>query len=303
MDEDHLAAAGDAPGGQFPEQPPHRLAAVDGLERQPGVGAEGLYPLPQGRTEPGIAAVVMIQRDAPAIGDGRRRIELAHLVGDEATPLEHGDGEDLLPCPLARDEPRQGATAGAGQHPEIRREGHLGHQLGDSGDGERAAPPLRHYQGVRCRELGQPVGILAAPVALAVHKNEIHAPAFGRAQGCVADAVSLTAYDAGGAQPGPEAGRRQGVNVIGVGAPKRQQVGLALRPSLLQVVLELAPLVAGEGRVDQIIPLAPEPHAVGIQQRVVDRVQGGGDLSGFQWRIPGGGHLGRQCIVCHKVGG
>ena len=34
-----------------------------------------------------------------------------------------------------------------------------------------------------------------------------------------------------------------------------------------QVVLELAPLVAGDGRMDQIIPLAPELDAIAGQQR------------------------------------
>ncbi|MNE67963.1 hypothetical protein D3C80_1636020 [compost metagenome] len=151
--------------------------------------------------------------------------------------------------------------------------------------------------------MGQPLGILALPVALAVHKDELHAPAFGRAQGCVADGLGFTAYDAGGAQPGSATRRRQRMDVIGVSPPKRQQVSLSQSFGLLQVVFELAPLVAREGRMDQIIPFTPEPDPLGIQQGMVELVQWRGKLARGQQRLTLAWHTGHRCIVCHKSGG
>lgn len=206
-------------------------------------------------------------------------------------------------CPLARDEPRQGAAAGAGQHPEIRREGHLVDQLGHPGDGQRAAASFRYQQGVVILEPGKPFGILAPAIVLAVDKNEIHAPAFGRFQGGIADGIPFTAYDARGAQSQSESCCGQGVDVIGVGAAKGEDVALAQHLCLLQMVFELSPLVAGEGRVDQIVPLAPERDVMGCQQRMPDPVQGGGELKGRHGIVSRGCQRGRRCVVCHKVGG
>ena len=93
------------------------------------------------------------------------------------------------------------------------------------------------------------------------------------------------------------------MDVIGVGTAKRQYVGLALCPGLLQMVLELAPLVAGQARVNEIVPFAPERDPMGRQQRVVDPVQGGGKLQGVNRIASGGRPLVLQGIVCHKVGG
>ena len=202
-------------------------------------------------------------------------MEATHLVSDKTAPLQYRDGEDLLPIPFAGDEASQGAAAGAGQYPEIRREGHFFDQLGHPGNGERAAAPFRHYQGIGRRKLGQPVGVLTPPVTLAVDKNEIHAPAFCCAQGGVADGLCFTTYDAGSSQARLTPSCRQRMNVVGIGTAKREQVLHALFPGMLQLVLEFAPLVARDGRVDQVISFAPELDVVLPQQRVED---------GFQWR-------------------
>ena len=74
---------------------------------------------------------------------------------------------------LPRDGPAKLPPAGAGQHPEIG-EGHFGHQLGDPGDGSGLLLPAT--SGVRCQRTGPAGQDPAAPVTLAVHKNEIHAP-------------------------------------------------------------------------------------------------------------------------------
>jgi hypothetical protein len=58
------------------------------------------------------------------------------------------------------------------------------------------------------------------------------------------------------------------MDVVGVGPPKRDQVLYALLLSVLHMVLELAPLVARDGWVDQVIPFAPERYAMLGQQRV-----------------------------------
>jgi hypothetical protein len=128
----------------------------------------------------------------------------------------------------------------------IRREGHLVDQLGHPGDGQRAAASFRYQQGVVILEPGKPFGILAPAIVLAVDKNEIHAPAFGRFQGGIADGIPFTAYDARGAQSQSESCCGQGVDVIGVGAAKGEDVALAQHLCLLQMVFELSPLVAGE---------------------------------------------------------
>ena len=122
---------------------------------------------------------MVIERDAPTGDAGSRGMEATHLVSDKATSFQYRNGEDLLPIPFAGDQARQSAAAGAGQHPEIRREGHFADQFRHTGDGQRAATPFRHDQGIGGIELGQPVGILPSPVTLAVDENEIHAPALG----------------------------------------------------------------------------------------------------------------------------
>ena len=69
------------------------------------------------------------------------------------------------------------------------------------------------------------------------------------------------------------AGSGQGMDMIGVSATKREQVAFTVFAGMQQVVLELAPLVAGDERVDQIVPFAPELDAIAGQQRMVDRLQ------------------------------
>lgn len=129
VDKDDFAAGGDAACRQLAKQPPHRLAAVDRLKGQIGRGAEILYPLPEGRAEFGVATVVVIERDAPAGDIGSRGMEATHLVSDKAASFQYRNGEDLLPIPFASDQARQSAAAGAGQYPEIRREGHFADQF------------------------------------------------------------------------------------------------------------------------------------------------------------------------------
>ncbi|MNC51967.1 hypothetical protein D3C75_1012860 [compost metagenome] len=97
--------------------------------------------------------------------------------------------------------------------------------------------------------------------------------------------------------------RRQGVDVVGVGPPERDQPGLAQRVGLLQLVLELAPLVAGEERVDQVVPLAPESHPLGVQQGMLELVQWRGEPAGDPLSALPGQSVGRYGVIFHKYGG
>ncbi len=124
--------------------------------------------------------------------------------------------------------------------------------------------------------MGLPVGLLPSPVTLAIDENEIHAPASGIPQGGIADGIGFAPYDTGSAEAGLISGGSQGVDMVGVGTAEREQVLFAVLSGMQQVVLELAPLVAGDGRMDQVIPLAPEFDVIAGQQRVVEALQGGG---------------------------
>ncbi len=82
------------------------------------------------------------------------------------------------------------------------------------------------------------------------------------------------------------------MDVIGVGAAKREQMPFALLSGVQQVVLELAPLVARDGGVDQIVPFAPELDSIGAQQRVRDSLQRRGQQAGCRGGSAIGGDWG-----------
>ncbi len=130
-------------------------------------------------------------------------------------------------------------------------------------------PPFRYDQGAWSIESGQPIGVLSLPVTLAVDENEIHAPALGIPQGRVTDGIRFAPYDTGSSQPRLAPCCRQCMDMVGVGAAEREQMVFTVLSGMLQVVFELAPLVAGDGRMDQVIPLAPQLDVITDQQRMV----------------------------------
>jgi hypothetical protein len=71
--------------------------------------------------------------------------------------------------------------------------------------------------------------------------------------------VLLAADDADRPEPEDAPGGRRRADVVGVGAAERQQGVVPLLGGGLEVVLELAPLVPRELRVDQVVPLEEEP--------------------------------------------
>ena len=193
VDEDDLAAARNAACRQFAKQPHIAFATVDGFQRQAGFCTECLHPLPECRTEPGIAAVVVIQRDAPARSSGRCRMQPAYLAGDEVGPLSTAMARICSCARLpamspARAPPAQGST---------QRSGEKGTSSTSSAtrDGQRAAA-LPVPAGCRHPRTGQAIRDPGAGDSPAGRQNEIHAPAFRRFQGGIADGIPFTAYDA-----------------------------------------------------------------------------------------------------------
>src|SRR6266567_3831413 len=74
--------------------------------------------------------------------------------------------------------------------------------------------------------------------------------------------------------------------MIGIGATEGQQHTMILRDHLVQVVLKLAPFVAGYIRVNQVISFQPELHALCSQAIIIQILNWGWQPRARYQRIP-----------------
>lgn len=112
-------------------------------------------------------------------------------------------------------------------------------------------------------------------VLLPVYVLQLHPACAGEGQCRVEFRGGFAANNADGFQAGIVTGCRRGIEVIGPGAAKSQQRVVIGLSGLNQVVLEFAPLVATELRVQQVVAFNPQADAGIIQQRTVQRLQRG----------------------------
>ena len=131
----------------------------------------------------------------------------------------------------------------------------------------RAASPLLPALGQQV-EIAEPVAqgidhhwFRLPPVGGPVHVCQPHAAGGGGAERWVQRQVLLATDDADRGEPEPLTGRGHRADVIGMGAAERAQCSAACMPCRGQVERELAPLVAGKVRADQVIALEVETNS------------------------------------------
>lgn len=117
-------------------------------------------------------------------------------------------------------------------------------------------------------------GLGLAAIGLPVEVGQAHPAVDGESQRRVQRVVRLAADHTDRLEPEQRARGRDGPDVVGVRAAERQQRRGSRRPGGLEVVPELAPLVARQLRMDQVVPLEQEPHPGRRQAIVVDLLDG-----------------------------
>lgn len=224
----------------------------------------------------GVPAEVEPLVQGPGSGRSAERLalEVAYRVPQEATAQDRDAERALLRC-QARGEAREGAAGTAGHRRHAGRSAQLAAELCAALCGQGVAAALRDDLAlpVGAQQACQHLRIGLVAVRPAVHEVQLHA--VGRAPGerGVERAVRelVAAHDSDGAESQQSARGGRGPQVVGV-RPAEGQHGPAGRGA--EVRGEFAPLVARQVRVDQVVALEEQRHAVTRETLVLGRLQG-----------------------------
>lgn len=220
-------------------------------------------PVEFGRA-PGITAEVETRLDAPVRGQVRT-LQPGDLVVEELPALEHGESQ----CPPRRAKGQTGEGP-AGAHRAADQVVRLGDLQGEF----RAALDAQGIGSALGEQVEVPVGQRFGPVGRAVEIAELHAPRAREGERAVERQMLLAPDQADRGEAEDPAGGGRGPDVVGVAPAERDQRVVPLRPGFGEVVLELAPLVARQLGMDQVV--AFEEQLDPAEPFVVDLGDGGG---------------------------